>query len=127
MKGFENDIMEWEEVGGRVSYLKLFLIQISHFFQKTPCFIGYFWYATTMKFAIIWLSVTIAAAIIAPVMAFFIALLVFFSSWIAFMKGVQDGLMNLKYPNNTPPAEEEDLWDRHIKNMEKKNNKNNAE
>ena len=52
--------------------------------------------------------------------ALFIALATFLSSWIAFMAGVQKGLMRLKYQNNTPPIQEEDVWDRHVRNLQEK-------
>jgi CBS domain containing-hemolysin-like protein len=73
-----------------------------------------------MKFAITWLFATILGLITAPIVAFVIALFTFFSSWIAFIAGIHSGLMKLKYQNNTPPAEEEDLWDRHIRKQQEK-------
>jgi hypothetical protein len=73
-----------------------------------------------MKFAIMWLLTTILGAILAPIVALLIALVTFFSSWIAFMAGIHKGLMRLKYPNNTPPADEEDVWDRHVKKLQEK-------
>ena len=73
-----------------------------------------------MKFAMMWLVTTIMGAILAPFVALFIALVTFLSSWIAFMSGVQKGLMRLKYQNNTPPIQEEDVWDRHVRNLQEK-------
>jgi len=73
-----------------------------------------------MKFAIMWLVTTIMGAILAPIAALLIAIATFFTSWIAFMSGVQKGLMKIKYPNNTPPIQEEDVWDRHVRNLQEK-------
>ena len=73
-----------------------------------------------MRFAIIWVATTILGAILAPIVALLIGLVTFFSSWIAFMAGVHKGLMRLKYPNNTPPADEEDVWDRHVRKLQEK-------
>jgi len=73
-----------------------------------------------MRFAIMWVTTTILGAILAPIVALLIALATFFSSWIAFMAGVQKGLMKLKYQNNTSPIEEEDLWDRHVRKQQEK-------
>jgi hypothetical protein len=28
--------------------------------------------------------------------------------------------MKIKYPNNTPPAGEEDVWDRHVRKLQEK-------
>jgi uncharacterized membrane protein len=67
-----------------------------------------------------WVTTTILGAILAPIVALLIALATFFSSWIAFMAGVQKGLMKLKYQNNTSPIEEEDLWDRHVRKQQEK-------
>jgi hypothetical protein len=67
-----------------------------------------------------WVLTTIMGAILAPFVALFIALATFLSSWIAFMSGVQKGLMRLKYQNNTPPIQEEDVWDRHVRNLQEK-------
>ena len=77
-------------------------------------------YTTTMKFAIMWLLTTILGAILAPIVALLIAIVTFFTSWIAFMAGVQKGLMRLKYPNNTPSTEQEDVWDRHVRKLQEK-------
>ncbi len=73
-----------------------------------------------MRFAIMWVLTTIMGAILAPFVALFIALATFLSSWIAFMSGVQKGLMRIKYQNNTPPIQEEDIWDRHVRNLQEK-------
>lgn len=73
-----------------------------------------------MRFAIMWLLTMILGAILAPIVAFLIALATFFTSWIAFMAGVHKGMMRLKYPNNTPPIEEEDVWDRHVRKLQEK-------
>jgi hypothetical protein len=73
-----------------------------------------------MRFAIMWVLTTIMGAILAPFVALFIALVTFVSSWIAFMAGVQKGLMRIKYQNNTPPIQEEDIWDRHVRNLQEK-------
>ena len=77
-------------------------------------------YTTTMKFAIMWLLTTILGAILAPIVALLIALVTFFTSWIAFMSGVHKGLMKLKYPNSTQLAGEEDVWDRHVRKLQEK-------
>ncbi len=73
-----------------------------------------------MRFAIMWLVTTVLGAILAPFVAFFIALATFFTSWIAFMAGVHKGMMRIKYQNNTPPIQEEDIWDRHVRNLQEK-------
>lgn len=73
-----------------------------------------------MRFAIMWLLTTIFGVILAPIVALLIALVTFFSSWIAFMAGIQKGLMRIKYQNNTPPIEEEDIWDRHVRKLQEK-------
>jgi hypothetical protein len=73
-----------------------------------------------MKFAIMWLLTTIFGAILAPIVALLIAIVTFFTSWIAFMAGIQKGLMKIKYPNNTLPAGEEDVWDRHVRKLQEK-------
>lgn len=73
-----------------------------------------------MRFAIMWLLTTILGAILAPIVAFLIALVTFFTSWIAFIAGVHKGMMKIKYSNNTPPIEEEDVWDRHVRKLQEK-------
>lgn len=73
-----------------------------------------------MKFAVMWLVTTILGAILAPFVALFIAIVTFFTSWIAFMTGVHKGLVKLKYPNNTPSTEQEDVWDRHVRKLQEK-------
>ncbi len=73
-----------------------------------------------MEFAIMWLVATILGAILAPFVALFIALVSFFTSWIAFMVSVHKEMMKLKYQNNTPPIEEEDIWDRHVRKLQEK-------
>ena len=77
-------------------------------------------YTTTMKFAIMWLLTMILGAILAPIVALLIALVTFFTSWIAFISGVHKGLMKIKYQNNTPSTEQEDVWDRHVRKLQEK-------
>lgn len=73
-----------------------------------------------MKFALMWVGTMILGAILAPIVAFLIALVTFFTSWIAFIAGIHKGMMRLKYQNNTPPIEEEDIWDRHVRKLQEK-------
>lgn len=73
-----------------------------------------------MKFVMTWIFTMVLAVILAPIVAFLIAFITFFSSFLAFIAGVNGGLMRLKYPNNTQPAQEEDIWDRHVKKLQEK-------
>lgn len=73
-----------------------------------------------MRFAIMWLLTMILGAILAPIVAFLIALVTFLTSWIAFIAGIHKGMIRLKYQNNTPPIEEEDVWDRHVRKLQEK-------
>ena len=73
-----------------------------------------------MKFALMWAGTMILGAILAPIVAFLIALVTLFTSWIGFMAGIHKGMMRLKYQNNTPPIEEEDIWDRHVRKLQEK-------
>lgn len=104
-------------------YLKIFLIQHCQFFQKTPCFIEYFCYTTIMKFALFSLFVWIFALIASPIVALFMALVTFFSSFFGFFRGISVGLNRIKSkeiePNNTEPI---DMWDRHIQRIKNKQN-----
>lgn len=67
-----------------------------------------------------WVVTMILAAIFAPFISFFIALSTFISSFFTFVASVHEGLMKIKYPDNTPPIEEEDVWDRHVRKLQEK-------
>lgn len=78
-----------------------------------------------MKFALFSLSVWIFALIASPIVALFLALVTFFSSFFGFFRGISVGLNKIKSketePNNTEPI---DMWDRHIHRMKNKQNNN---
>lgn len=78
-------------------------------------------YITTMRFALFAVSVWICALILSPIVAIFMALVTFFSSFFGFFRGIAVGLNRIKskeiQPNNTEPV---DMWDRHIERMKNK-------
>ena len=106
-------------------YLKIFLIQICQIFQKNPCFIEYFCYSTIMKFALFSLSVWVFALIASPIVALFMALVTFFSSFFGFFRGISVGLDRIKSKETEPnKADVVDIWDKHINRMKNKQNNN---
>ncbi len=93
-------------------------------FSKNPCFIRYLCYTPTMRFAMFTVGVWILALIASPIVATFLALVTFFTSFLGFFRGIAVGLNRIKSKETQPKRKPYvDIWEKHIERMEKQKQK----